>query len=134
MPGQKYSRQKRYLKRRYAQDAEFRAARQERMLTYSKTQYATNPAFKQRQQASQQDWYARQAALQCVRHLFDPAPHRRRRAARSVDSRLLDFCRLYLAENAGALLAASGVLAAEHHFPTLAHCSHSGHASTDKTF
>ena len=100
MPGQKYSRQMRYLKRRYAEDAEFRAARQERMRAYTKRQYATDPAFKQRQRASQREWYAQQSALQCVRHLFEPAPLPRRRAARSTDSRLLEFCRQLLAGSA----------------------------------
>ena len=99
MPGQKYSRQKRYLKRRYEEDPEFRAARQERMRAYAKKQYADNAALKQRQQCSQREWYNRQAALQCIRHLVEPAPLRRRRAARNVDSRLLDLCRRYLAEN-----------------------------------
>ena len=97
MPGQKYSSQKRYLKRRYAEDPEFRAARQERMRAYTRKQYATNLAFKQRQQASQRAWYNRQAALLSVRHLFEPVPLPRRRAARNADSRLLEFCRQFLA-------------------------------------
>ena len=99
MPGQKYSRQKRYLKRRHAEDPDFRATRQERMRAYTKKQYATNLAFKQRQQASQRDWYKRQAALLCIRHLFEPAPPRQR-AVRSMDSRLLQFCRQFLAGTA----------------------------------
>ena len=98
MPDRKYSRQVRYLKRRYAEDPNFRAARQEMMRAYTKKQYATNAAFKQRQQASQRDWYARQAALLCVRHLFEPAPLQPK-AARSVNSCLLQFCRHFLAGN-----------------------------------
>ena len=99
MPGEYHSRQKRYLKRRYAEDLDFRAARQAGMRQYTKAQYANNVAFKQRQQAAQREWYARQAALLSVRHLFEAPPPRKCRAARSMDARLLEFCRDFLAGN-----------------------------------
>ena len=99
MPSDKdpYSRQKRYNRRRYAQDAEFNRAHRQRMREYARDQYANNAAFKRRQQASQRDWYARQAALLSVRHLFEAPPARRHRTPRSVDNRILQFCWSFLA-------------------------------------
>ena len=57
-------------------------AHRQRMCEYARDQYANNAAFKRRQQPSQRDWYAPQAALLSVRHLFELTPARMHRTPR----------------------------------------------------
>ena len=95
----KYAHQKRYLKVRYATDEAYRSDRQRQMREYRAARYAGDAVFRKRERLAQQQRYAAGAALLSVRHLFEGPPPRKRRPARSIDARLLHFCRQFLAGN-----------------------------------
>ena len=91
-----YSRQKRYLKKRYAADLAYREARKAQMRNYRRAKYAGNLAFREGEKCAQRERYAREAALLSVRNLFGPCQPAPRR--RGLEGRLLQFCRQFLAD------------------------------------
>ena len=85
-----YSRQKRYLKKRYGVDLAYREARKAQMKKYRRAKYAGDPAFREGEKRAQRERYAREAALLSIRNLFTPCQPATRR--RGVEGRLLQFC------------------------------------------
>ena len=96
----KYAHQKRYFKHRYATDEAYRGKRQLQARERRAARYAGDAVFSERERLAQRQRYAAEAALQSMKYLFEAPPARRRRAAQSMNARLLEFCRHYLAGNA----------------------------------
>ena len=96
----KYAHQKRYLKIRYATDEAYRSNRQKQMRQYHAARYAGDAVFREHEQLAQRQRYAAEAALQIIKYLFEEPPARVCRAARSMDARLLNFCRQFVAGSA----------------------------------
>ena len=71
------------------------------MREYRAARYAGDAVFRKRERLAQQRRYEAGAALLSVRYLFEPPPVRKRRPARSIDARLLHFCRHFLAGSDG---------------------------------
>ena len=94
----KYAHQKRYLRHRYATDEAYRGKRRLQARERRAARYG-DAVFRGRERLAQWKRYAAEAALQSMKYLFEAPPPQKRRAARGVDSRLLDFCRQFLARN-----------------------------------
>ena len=71
------------------------------MREYRAARYAEDAVFRKRERLAQQQRYAAEAALLSFHYLFEPPPVRKRRPARSIDARLLHFCRQFLAGSDG---------------------------------
>ena len=98
----KYAHQKQYLKVRYATDEAYRNNRQRQMREYRAARYAGDAVFRKCERLAQQHRYAAGAALLSVRYLFELPSVSNCRPARSIDARLLHFCRQFLAGSDGA--------------------------------
>ena len=91
-----YERQKRYLKKRYAQDESYRTAKLAKMRTYRNHKYSADAGFREHEKMKQRQRYAREAALTSLRFLFNP---QKAVQGRGFEAKLLQFCRGFVKQH-----------------------------------